>query len=142
MKRIVGIVLVFGALLFGCDTADEVNNEEVKELKKEYQPLVVFENGVYTEWYPGRKQIKVRGKQTKDGKKEGVWKSYNSEGYEMSIIVYKDGEKHGHVVVYYPNGAVHYSGEYEEGERVGPWKFYNEKGALVKEENYDSSTEE
>lgn len=142
MKRIVGIALIFGTLIFGCDTSEKTDDKEVEKEQSETQPLEVLENGVYTEWYPGRKQIKVRGRKTKEGEKDGVWRSYNSEGYEMSIVVYKNGEKHGHVIVYHPNGAVYYSGEYEYGERVGEWKFYNEKGALVKEENYDSSTEE
>lgn len=141
MKEIAGILIVIGILFLGCETKEDTQNNEVKEAKKEYRPLTSYEKGIFTEWYPGHKQIKVRGRQTEDGKKQGVWRSYNSEGYEMSIIVYKDGKKHGHVVVYHPNGAVYYSGEYKQDERVGEWKFYNEKGALVKEENYDSTSE-
>jgi antitoxin component YwqK of YwqJK toxin-antitoxin module len=122
-------------LFFSCGE----EKQEEKPLKEEKRPLVTEEDGVYTEWYPGHKQIKVKGRKNAEGKKEGVWKMFTEDGYDLSIQTYKDGKRDGAVIVYHPNGALHYSGDYENDERVGTWKFYNEMGELVNTENFDAS---
>ena len=132
MKKLMKLILIF-TLLNACQ---ETPVEEKTTEKQEDLPLVVQENGRYVEWYPGRKQIKIEGREDREGKRNGVWKMYDEEGYELSITVYKHGKKHGHIIVYHPNGALYYTGEYENDERVGEWRFYNEQGELVKEENY------
>lgn len=132
MKKL--LTLFFIAFTLGaCDETPK--NEKTEEVQEEAS-LIVQENGRYKEWYPGKKQIKIEGRKDSKGRRDGVWKMYDKQGHDLAITVYKHGKKHGHIIVYHPNGALHYSGEYEEDERVGKWKFYNAKGELINEENY------
>lgn len=135
MKALFFTLFTFVFMLVSC-SEDNIETEETP-VKEEPESLVTEVDGLYTEWYPGRKQIKIKGRKNKDGKRTGIWKMYAEQGYELSIAVYKDGEMNGHIVVYHPNGAIHYSGEYDMGERVGEWKFYNENGEYRKTINYD-----
>lgn len=131
---------IFGLIIFGLlftTSCQEQDQSENKEKETEVQrPLIEEENGRYTEWYPGHKQVKKTGRKNKKGEKTGVWKMFSEQGYELSIHVYRDGKLHGDVIVYHPNGSLNYNGEYYEGERVGLWKFYDEKGNLIKEEDF------
>src|SRR5690554_295016 len=134
MRRIV--FLTFGLLLLtGCGEKEAPKRPEVKD--EEYRPLIVEDdNGKYTEWYPGHKQLKITGRKDRDGNRSGIWKYYSEDGVELSITVYNKGTKDGHTVVKHPNGAVHYTGEYLEDEPIGEWKFYNELGQLTETKNY------
>ncbi|WP_107038506.1 toxin-antitoxin system YwqK family antitoxin [Brumimicrobium mesophilum] len=118
----------------GCTEEEKPKRPEVK---MEYRPLIVEDdNGKYTEWYEGHQQIKISGRKNKDGKRTGIWRYFSEQGVELSIVIYSDGIKNGHTVVKYPNGAVHYSGEYLNDEAIGVWKFYNEEGQLTETKDY------
>ncbi|RFC53531.1 toxin-antitoxin system YwqK family antitoxin [Brumimicrobium aurantiacum] len=111
--------------------------ERPKPQKTEYRPLISEDNnGKYTEWYPGHKQVKLTGRKNKDGERVGIWKYYSDRGVELSVTVYSNGKKNGHTVVKHPNGALHYSGEYVNDEPVGIWKFYDEQGKLTQTKDY------
>lgn len=139
--RFVFIVPFVGALLLtACNSS--VEDEKEPEVEKEQRPLIEEENGRYNEWYPGHKQVKKTGRKNSKGEKTGVWKMFSEQGYELSIHVYRDGKLHGDVIVYHPNGALNYNGEYYEGERVKTWKFYDENGNLIKEEDFGEYPEE
>ncbi len=126
------LALISSSLLVAC-TSEKVEESPVK---KEERPLIEEVDGIYTEWYAGHKQVKVKGRKDTQGRKQGVWKMFTEDGYELSIQTYRNGKKHGAAVVYHPNGALHYSGEYDEDERIGEWKFYDEMGDLVTIENF------
>lgn len=107
------------------------------EMKMEYRPLVAEDdNGRFTEWYPGHKQLKITGRKNQDGERVGVWKYFSERGVELSIVVYNNGLKDGHTIVRYSNGAIHYSGEYLNDEAIGVWKFYDEEGELTETKDY------
>jgi len=80
--------------------------------------------------------LKITGRKSKDGERVGVWKYFSERGVELSIVVYNNGKKEGHTIVKYPNGAVHYSGEYLNDEAIGVWKIYNEEGQLTETKDY------
>jgi antitoxin component YwqK of YwqJK toxin-antitoxin module len=132
------ILLCFSLVLFftSCDGNDKSTDDSND--KTEYRPLIEVIDGVYTEWYPGHKQIKIRGRQNDDGTRQGVWKSYSEAGYEASVVYYVNGKKDGYTVVYHPNGAIHFRGEYRLDEKVGLWSFYDENGELDEEINFDT----
>ena len=134
MRRLFFLMIAL-FLWTGCGENEKPKRPEVQ--KEEYRPLVAEEdNGRYIEWYPGHKQIKISGRNDKDGNRTGIWKYFSEQGVELSITVYNAGAKDGHTVVKYPNGAVHYSGEYLDDEAIGEWKFYNEEGQLTETKNY------
>lgn len=132
MKKI--ILLICIPLFFvHCEHSAE---QEVEQPVEKERPLVVDEEGIYTEWYPGHQQVKVKGRKDKNGEKTGIWKMYTPRGVEKSITVYEAGKRNGHIVVRHDNGAIHYTGEYEMGERIGEWKFYDENGSFVSSEDF------
>ncbi len=113
--------------------------EEAKTKKKvapeNEENLVEMKNGMYTEWYPGKKQIKFKGPQDENKKRHGIWKFYSETGNELSYTVYEHGLKSGYTIVKYPNGVIHYTGEYQNDKAVGVWKIYDPNGKLKSEVN-------
>lgn len=121
--------------------------EEVKQEKKkveEVAPIIELEedlieikDNIYTEYYPGKKAIKFRGEQDEKGLRNGVWLFYSEKGEELSMTNYEHGIKEGHSMVKYPNGAIHYTGEYKEDKPIGVWKTYDPSGKLSSTKDYD-----
>jgi antitoxin component YwqK of YwqJK toxin-antitoxin module len=109
---------------------------ETPKPKKKGDQLIEIKNGVYTEYYPGRKAVKFQGPQNKDGDRNGRWFYFDEKGNEMSMTEYTDGKMNGFIFVRYPNGAMRYTGEYSMGKETGIWRFYNEKGEIEIEKNY------
>ena len=131
MKKIV-FVFVTLFLIFGC-----LNTNEKKIDKKiKIEKLVEVKDGVFTEWYPGKKQIKFQGGQDDLGNRDGKWTFYAENGTELSFTLYDHGKKEGFSLVKYPNGRIHYRGEYQNDKMIGLWSTYDEKGNLITEKEY------
>lgn len=125
-------------IVSGCESST-VKTEEKKE---EFKPLIIRKGGQFIEYYPGHKQIKMKGREDADGNRTGIWKLFSQDGVELSVTVYTEGKKDGHIVVRYPNGMPNYVGEYVMDERVGEWKFYAETGELLETIVYEQPTKE
>lgn len=135
------VLIVLTLLLVSCSetvkkSADD-DGVDTKQFEAERPLVVEDEDGKYTEWYEGHKQVKIKGRKDKKGRKVGIWKYYTKRGVEQSITEYKKGIKDGHTIVRHKNGAIYYKGEYEMDEPTGVWKFYNEEGQLVERKFYD-----
>jgi antitoxin component YwqK of YwqJK toxin-antitoxin module len=131
MKKIV-FVFVTLFLIFGCkNTTDNKIDKKIK-----IEKLVEVKDGVFTEWYPGKKQIKFQGGQDELGNRDGKWTFYAENGIELSFTLYDHGKKEGFSLVKYPNGRIHYRGEYQNDEMIGLWSTYDEKGNLITEKEY------
>ena len=131
MKKIV-FVFVTLFLIFGCkNTTDNKIDKKIK-----IEKLVEVKDGVFTEWYPGKKQIKFQGGQDDLGKRDGKWTFYAENGTELSFTLYNHGKKEGFSLVKYPNGRIHYRGEYQNDQMIGLWSTYDEKGNLISEKEY------
>ncbi|TXI87107.1 MAG: hypothetical protein E6Q37_02665 [Crocinitomicaceae bacterium] len=125
-KYVVAISLAISVV--GC-TEKEETAEKPKIEKKE--DLVVVKNGLFTEYYPGKKQVKFQGQQDELKQRHGRWTFYSESGIELSITHYIHGVKHGHTIVKYPNGNMHYVGEYDNGKEIGKWQMYDEQGNVT-----------
>ena len=131
MKKIV-FVFVTLFLIFGCEnTTDKKIDKKIK-----IENLVEVKDGVFTEWYPGKKQIKFQGGQDELGNRDGKWTFYAENGTELSFTLYDHGKKEGFSLVKYPNGRIHYRGEYQNDKMIGLWSTYDEKGNLITEKEY------
>ena len=106
--------------------SDSTEPQKIAAPKKE--KLVDLKDGHYTEWYPGRKQIKYQGQLNKAGNREGKWDFFSETGNLQSFTMYIDGKKEGHSLVKYPNGKVHYYGTYQNDQMVGEWVRYDQNG--------------
>lgn len=117
-------------LVFSC-------GEEVQEKKIEVEDteLIVEEDGMYTEYYPGKQQIKIQGPLDADGERDGRWVYFSAEGRQLNFTMYQHGKKHGHSFNAYANGSPYYYGEYFQDSLVGIWKTYDTQGN-VSEKDY------
>lgn len=111
---------------------------ENKEPKQKKEHLIEISNGVFTEYYPGKKAIKFRGPVDENKLRDGRWFFYDEEGNEQSMTEYSKGKKNGFTWVRYPNGSMRYTGEYSMDKEVGLWKFYNQDGSILEEKDYSS----
>jgi antitoxin component YwqK of YwqJK toxin-antitoxin module len=135
MKYLVLTILLL--FLFSCG-----NDEAKKPEKGAPESLVEVKNGIYYEWYPGKKQIKYKGGQDKNKKRNGIWTFYSENGTELSVTYYENGLKEGFSVVKYPTGVIHYRGEYRKDKTVGIWTTYDEKGKVISETDFGYTEEE
>ena len=117
------VFLLFAIVCIVTYSCDSEKNDSQEAIKKE--ELVEVKNGKYTEWYPGKKQIKFEGMVDKKGKRDGKWSFYSEQGTELSFTFYEHGIKEGFTVVKYPNGVMRYRGEYKNDEIVGVWTTYD-----------------
>lgn len=130
MKKIVFLLATL-FLISACENNPEKKNETIPKEK-----LVEVKDGVFTEWYPGKKSIKYQGGQDELGNRDGKWTFYAENGTELSFTLYDHGKKEGFSLVKYPNGRIHYRGEYQNDEMIGLWSTYDEKGNLINEKEY------
>lgn len=136
MKQFIFISIL--SLFVSCtneDKALETEKREPTNVTKE--TLREVKDGVYTEYYPGKKEVKIRGYKNAQDKREGKWVYYSKNGEELSITYFKNGLREGHTIVKRPNGSLNYVGEYREDKMIGIWKFYDEKGNVKREKDYN-----
>lgn len=133
MKQILLFTLltITSIVFYSCESKTDVTQEVEKK-----EQLVEVKNGKYTEWYPGKKQIKFEGMVDRKGKRDGKWSFYSEQGTELSFTFYEHGIKQGFTVVKYPNGVMRYRGEYKNDEIVGVWTTYDPKGKVISEKDY------
>lgn len=139
MKSNVLSILILMFALVACkqkqadatDVKNQVEEVENDLLPKNRQDLITIKNGEYTEYYPGKKLVKFRGFLDDKKQRDGKWVFFGKNGQELSVTIYQNGKRHGHSIVKYPNGSIHYVGEYDQEKRVGEWKFYDEKGNVT-----------
>jgi antitoxin component YwqK of YwqJK toxin-antitoxin module len=129
--KVLIVACIFFSLLVSC------KDKQVEKIAKK-ENLVEIKNGIYTEWYPGKKNKKFQGAQDEKSKRDGKWVFYSEKGEELSITFYSNGLKNGFTVVKYPNGRMHYRGEYRNDTIVGLWTTYDQNGKITKEKNYEN----
>ena len=117
----------------------EVTTENPVVQNETRAELIEVKNNTFKEYYPGKRKVKFEGPQDAEGKRHGKWMYYSEDGLELSMTMYDHGDKHGHSIVKYPNGNLHYHGEYKRNELVGIWKTYSIEGELTNEINYDET---
>lgn len=67
----------------------------------------------------------------KNDKQAGVEKEYYESGVLLSETLYKDGKKEGIGKLYYESGALNVEIPYKNNKKEGLGKIYNEKGKLT-----------
>lgn len=71
------------------------------------------------------------------GKKEGAWSQYSSQGSLLGEAYYKDGQKDGIWTVWDEKGIKRYHMVYSMGKKVDTWKMWDENSVLVSERTYN-----
>lgn len=129
MKKVLYFLFLFN-LIFSC------KNKDADTKKVKVKNLVEVKNGIFTEWYPGKKNIKFQGGQDEQGERNGKWSFYSETGTELSFTLYVHGKKDGFSLVKYPNGAIHYRGEYQNDQMIGLWTTYDNRGRIITEKDF------
>jgi antitoxin component YwqK of YwqJK toxin-antitoxin module len=131
MKKLNFIYVLFvGLFLLSC-------SEEIEEKKSlENEVLVEVVDGIFTEYYPGRKFVKFQGAQDENNQRHGKWIFKSEKGIEISVTHYNHGIRNGHTIVKHANGSIFYYGEFSQDKKVGVWKTYDEKGKLIDEKDF------
>lgn len=122
------------SILIACGEEEEKKRTVVEPEKKEV--LTETKNGTFTQYYPGKKKIKFQGPQDAEGRRHGIWYFYDESGRQISMTDYKHGERNGVSLKKYPNGSVHYTGEYKDDKQVGVWRTYAPDGKLLDSTDY------
>lgn len=78
----------------------------------------------------------------KDGKKEGKWKYFYSDGKLKAEGNYISNLENGSWKFYFNDGSIEQNGEYKNGKYNGLWKWYYPGNQVKKEENYFNGKEE
>jgi antitoxin component YwqK of YwqJK toxin-antitoxin module len=78
----------------------------------------------------------------KNGKKEGPWVRYHSNGQLADRGPFKNGIREGPWIMHHPNGRLFYKGTYKNGKREGPWVLYYENGQLSTKGAYKNGKRE
>lgn len=131
MKNRLLLVLTVPLLLLA-----SCGGEEGPTPAKQEESLVEVKDGIYTEYYPGRKAIKYQGPQDENEMRDGRWFYYSEAGVELSMTEYKHGKKHGDSFVRYPNGAMRYYGHYTDDRQTGVWITYGADGKVAQEKDF------
>lgn len=128
-------ILIFFFALLSCSTGEETTKDQETSQTEE---LIVRNGNSYTEYYPGKKRIKIEGMYDDAEQRHGIWKFYTEVGLLGSMTEYSHGKRNGISIVNFPNGANSYRGEYKDDKPSGTWKFFDERtGKLKQEKNYD-----
>ena len=93
----------------------------------------VIQNGESIERYANG-VIKMQG-MMKDGKRDGLWKSFYDNGSPWSETTFADGKKNGKTTTWYSNDQKRYEGFYTNDKEFGVWTFWNEKGKVTNIKN-------
>ena len=91
-------------------------------------------NGESIVKYPNG-NVKMHG-MMKDGKREGLWKSFYDNGIQWSETTFAGGIKNGKTTTWYENGNKRYEGFYANDLESGKWTFWNEAGELASTKDY------
>lgn len=79
---------------------------------------------------------------TSEGKKEGEWKYFNTDGTTRSSGNYVNNLEQGTWKYYFGNGKTEQSGIFKNGKADGLWKWYYGNGGIKREEEYFEGKEE
>ncbi len=97
----------------------------------------IIQNGEYIKHYTSG-GIEMQGSM-KDGKREGLWKSWYENNAPWSETTFENGKKNGKTITWYPNKQKRYEGFYTNDKESGKWTYWDENGNEV---NYKDFSKE
>ncbi len=144
MKHFILVALISIAL-FACKHNEEKKNtntsanadtSKTKVVDFIFKKDSVLENGESIKRYKNG-VIEMQGTM-KNGKREGLWKSFYENGSKWSETTFAGGKKNGKTITWFPNEQKRYEGYYTNDIESGSWTFWNDKGKEVSKKNYEN----
>ena len=139
-KKISWIIFLIVELI-SCNVQEDnpsVVDTQIKDSLKKAPVSAITDSlytGLVTEYYP-KGEKKIEGFM-KNGKRDGQWKSFYSDGALWSEGTYAEGKQYGTSISYYQNGNKQFEGLYKDGKPNGKWTFWDENGKVKKTMNYE-----
>ena len=119
------------------------NNEKTNAPKDSLktQATTVIKEDVVTDgesitFYKSGK-VKFQG-MMKNGKREGLWKSYYESGVKWSETTFSEGKKNGKTTTWFENSQMRYDGFYTNDVESGQWSYWDEQGKLSQKKDFGS----
>ena len=130
-------------LSFACNNGHQTGGNELVQhdtIRKNSKVTIttsgsIIKTGEYIKHYDNG-VIEMRG-MMKDGKREGLWKSWYQNGAPWSETTFTDGMKNGKTTTWYENEQKRYEGFFTNDVESGKWIFWNEKGNVVNKKDYE-----
>ena len=94
-------------------------------------------HGDYAKWHPEGTKAQSELGAFKAGRRDGVWKIFDSEGRLRETGPYRLGKKHGVWSQWYPSGVQALDGRYVGGLRQGRFTWFEESGAKIKQADFE-----
>ena len=142
MRRYIILSFAFSGL-FSCNHSEQINQEKkgkknaaeaiLKQTASKKDTLI--QDGENLEFYPGGK-LKFQGVM-KNGKRDGVWRSFYENGAKWSETTFLEGRKNGKTTTWYDNSTIRYEGNFANDMESGKWIYFDEKGKKIKEIDFD-----
>ena len=131
------LLVGLGLALFSCSQEPSKTIENIKVQRDTINKNFLFtekkdsliQNGEYIKYYKNG-VIEMQG-MMKDGKREGIWKSFYEDGSPWSETIFNGGKKNGKTTSWYDNEKKRYEGFYTNDAESGKWTFWNEKGTIL-----------
>jgi hypothetical protein len=104
------------------------------ELKVEMNLKDGKPEGSYIVYFSNGKPNEVRA--YRNGQFHGIWRTYNDAGLLISEAEYRNDKKTGTWHVWDDSGIMRYEMQYDNGKKTGTWYMWDEKGKLISEKKY------
>jgi hypothetical protein len=114
--------------------------QRIDSLKRKNPLLIVPPDSNYTGTYIDKYQngiVKFRGF-FRQGQRHGQWMSFYPNGEAWSEMHYDKGKREGPNVAYFENGKVRYTGNYRNDQRDSIWVFYDSTGVVAERAVYEN----
>lgn len=123
-------------------TMEKFDQDEIQKDAEEVKMLSIRNT------YHSSGKVSTIGSYSKDGKKEGLFRSFDDAGKPTTAAIYQGDQKmsegavsdvgalQGHWIEYYGTGEKRAEGEYKEGKKDGPWTFFHHGGEVEQKGNY------
>lgn len=140
MLRILSILVIIVAISCNSPVKEKAAQNSAKDsLRSTGSSSKKVTDGEFIKRYDNG-VVEARG-MLKNGKREGVWKSFYKDGMPWSETEFVDGKKDGRTSSWYENGQKRYEGSYKNDVESGVWMFWDDKGNLATKKDYDLENE-
>ena len=96
--------------------------------------------GTWVRYYSNGQLFSVSNYKT--GRKNGAWITYNNEGHLIEKGQYKNDLEEGHWIRLFENGEISYKGMFKNGKKSGSWVAFYYNGQLKYQGNYKNGTKD
>ena len=81
-----------------------------------------------SEQFDDKGKLMAQGKYQSDRLRDSVWTIFAFDGTRLELATYSAGDLQGAYTMFYPDGRVMESGDYDKGQKTGVWTRFSDVG--------------